>query len=141
MTATEEAFMQSFVNKGYSSFINVVKEGRDYPDSVTVDKIAQGRVWTGSKALELGLIDEIGTLDDALAAAAEAAELEDYKVRLLPTAKSPFEEIMESFTGQGKLKIEIDHPLKKELETLEQLKRTFPRSGVYALMPYQMEVK
>ncbi len=141
MTEAEEAFMQRFINEGYSTFINVVKEGRDFPDSASVDKIAQGRVWTGSKAKELGLVDEMGELNDAIAAAAEAAELEDYKVRLLPAAKSPFEEIMKSFTGQGKIQIEIDHPLKKELDLLEKLKRTFPGSGVYAMMPYEMEIK
>ncbi|MEM6632059.1 MAG: signal peptide peptidase SppA [Bacteroidota bacterium] len=139
MSDAESAFIQANVNDGYSTFIHLVRENRNFPDSASVDKIAQGRVWTGQDALGLGLVDEMGQLDDAIEAAAEAAELEDYKVKLLPAAKSPFEEIMKSLTGQGSLKIEVDHPLKKELEKLEKLKRAIPSSGVYALMPYVME--
>jgi protease-4 len=71
--------MQQVIDQGYRRFIQRVAEGRNMmPDAV--EKIAQGRVWAGTTALELGLIDNIGNLQDAIAAVAERADLKDYEV-------------------------------------------------------------
>ncbi|WDU59073.1 signal peptide peptidase SppA [Pseudemcibacter aquimaris] len=71
--------IQSNIENGYQRFLNIVAEGRGMTTE-QVDEIAQGRVWTGEKALELGLVDNIGNIDQAIAAAVELAELSDYKV-------------------------------------------------------------
>ena len=54
------------INKGYDDFISMVSEHRNMSKEA-VDKVAQGRVWTGTKALEFGLVDKLGTFDDAIA--------------------------------------------------------------------------
>ncbi len=81
--ATRRIFTSS-VNDIYNDFIGLVAEGRDLPEA-TVREIAEGKVWTGRDALEIGLVDELGTLDDATAAAAELAGLEDWQVRRVGT--------------------------------------------------------
>lgn len=65
LTPQETAYMQASVEKIYGRFTEIVSEGRDLPVS-RVDEIAQGRVWTGAEALGIGLVDEIGTLEDAI---------------------------------------------------------------------------
>ena len=71
--------IQYNIDTGYQQFIETVASGRDLSIE-QVDAVAQGRVWTGSKALEIGLVDEIGGLEDAISSAAELAELETYSV-------------------------------------------------------------
>lgn len=71
-----KALFQLVINRGYDDFISKVAEFRDL-DKDSVDRIAQGQVWTGADALDHGLVDAIGGLDEAVAAAAELAELED----------------------------------------------------------------
>lgn len=77
MVPEMEQSIQLSVEEGYGRFISIVAEGREMaPDSVR--QIAEGRVWDGANALDLGLIDELGGLEDAIAAAAELADLTDY---------------------------------------------------------------
>ena len=83
-------------------------------DIQTVDKYGQGRVWTGEQAKEIGLVDEIGDLQDAIAYASEIAELEEYRIREYPIKKEPIEEIMEQF-GIETVK---ENLLKKEMGVL-----------------------
>lgn len=71
--------IQSNIENGYRRFLNIVAEGRNMTVE-QVDEVAQGRVWTGEKALELGLVDHMGNIDQAIKAAADMAELSDYKV-------------------------------------------------------------
>lgn len=71
--------IQSNIENGYRRFLNIVAEGR-HMTVKQVDEIAQGRVWTGEKALELGLVDHMGNIDQAIDAAVQMAELSDYKI-------------------------------------------------------------
>ena len=92
-------YMQASVENIYDRFVNTVSEGRGLePDFV--DSIAQGRVWAGSDALQIGLVDEIGTLEDALkwaAAAAGDADLSAWNVTEYPKPQSEMERMMEMF--------------------------------------------
>jgi protease-4 len=72
----EEAILQEIVDQAYQGFVEVIAEGRDMPRD-EVERLADGRIYTGQQALELGLIDELGGRDDAIAAARELAELPD----------------------------------------------------------------
>ncbi len=74
-----KTIIQSNIERGYERFLNIVAEGRDMTIE-QVDKIAQGRVWTGNKALEIGLVDKLGSFEDAVASAATRAELDNYKL-------------------------------------------------------------
>ncbi|PKH06594.1 signal peptide peptidase SppA [Moritella sp. Urea-trap-13] len=89
--------IQMTVENGYSNFLNVVAEGRDMTTE-QVDEIAQGRVWTGSDALRLGLVDNLGNLDDAIAAAAKQANVASDSLILIQTPRSERERLLSMFT-------------------------------------------
>lgn len=89
--------IQMTVENGYSNFLNVVAEGRSMTTE-QVNDIAQGRVWTGSDALRLGLIDNLGDLDDAIASAAEKAQVSSDSLILIQTPRSERDRIMSMFT-------------------------------------------
>ena len=79
----ESAAMQAYIERGYDLFLTRVADGRGMTKEA-VNEIAQGRVWTGQQALGIGLVDELGTLDDAVAYAAQLAEVTDYAVANYP---------------------------------------------------------
>lgn len=138
MTPAEEALLQRYVERGYGSFIETVRSGRDFADSAAVDKVGQGRVWSGLAAIDINLVDEMGDLSDAIAYAAQQAGLgDDYMMRLLPKPKNVFEELMETMTETT---IRGNVPMYDEMQELEKLKQRIPRSGMYMLMP-EMEIR
>ncbi|MEM6851794.1 MAG: signal peptide peptidase SppA, partial [Pseudomonadota bacterium] len=87
------SIFQQSVEDTYGDFLKIVSEGRDMPID-RVDEVAQGRVWIGSTAQNLGLVDEIGDLDDAVAAAARRANLASYEVKDITRPLTPFEEFL-----------------------------------------------
>ena len=90
----ESAIMQNYVNDGYALFLERCAEGRNMSIE-EIDKIGQGRVWTGNKAKELGLVDEIGDLDKAVGIAAQKAGLGEYVVKSYPEATDFMTELLE----------------------------------------------
>ena len=92
--------LQRSVERNYAKFITMVGKYRDMSPE-QVDDIAQGRVWIGTKAKELGLVDELGDLNDAIAAAAQFAELEEYDVVYEHHKLSPQEQFWKEFFGQA----------------------------------------
>ena len=87
MNNDEKTLVQASINEGYDLFITRCAEGRNMTKEA-IDKIGQGRVWTGNKALELGLIDELGGIDRALAIATEKANVDAYTVVSYPEKES-----------------------------------------------------
>ena len=85
--------LQAVVEHTYTRFVNLVARGRDMPPE-DVETIAEGRVWTGRKALELGLVDGLGDIDDAIEAAAARAEIEEYEVLRIDEPLSAQEKIL-----------------------------------------------
>ena len=104
--------LQSNVENSYQLFLNLVARGRDMKPEV-VAEIAQGRVWIGAKALELGLVDDLGGLQDAIAEAATLAELTEYDVRDLTTPLSTRELLLRELSDSVALP---DNPLTKVLQ-------------------------
>jgi protease-4 len=90
----ESAIMQNYVNDGYDLFLKRCADGRNMSVE-DIDKIGQGRVWTGSKAKELGLVDEIGDLDKAIAIAAQRAGLDEYSVNSYPEESNFMTKLLE----------------------------------------------
>jgi len=136
LDAFESKVVQAEVERVYSDFKSRVAEGRNQPEE-EIEKIAQGRVWTGTQGLERGLVDEIGSLDDAIAFAVKKAALKDYKVKFYPEEKSFAEQLSESFaemkTNWVKEQVGEHYQL---LQTIKQLKS---RSGVQCRMPMEVE--
>ncbi|GIC77491.1 signal peptide peptidase SppA [Moritella sp. F3] len=89
--------IQMTVENGYSNFLNVVAEGRDMTTQ-QVDEIAQGRVWTGSDALRLGLVDSLGSLNEAIESAATKAEVSSDSLILIQTPRSERDKLLSMFT-------------------------------------------
>ena len=100
LTPAMANIMQLAIERGYSDFIELVAENRNMT-SAQVDAIAQGRVWSGKKAKELGLVDELGNIDDAINTAAKLANLTDYDVKLVEKEKSEREIFLESLLGKA----------------------------------------
>lgn len=95
LSNAERRAMQNATNQGYERFLEVVSESREMTRD-EVHTLAQGRVWPGTLALEVGLVDELGTLDDALEALAEEAGIDSYEIERYPEAKDPIEELLGS---------------------------------------------
>ena len=93
------SLIQQVIQSGYDQFLAVVAKGRNMTPEA-VDEIAQGRVWTGTKALELGLVDQIGGLDEAIQAAAELADITDYAIWRVEPEASRRQQILEALTAE-----------------------------------------
>ena len=91
----EKAVLQKYINNGYDLFLKRCADGRGVAVE-DIAKVAEGRVWTGSKAKEIGLVDELGDLDKAVAIAAQKAGLADYSVKAYPEEKSIVEKILDT---------------------------------------------
>lgn len=141
----EGQIIQQSVEEFYYLFLGRVAKGRDM-DTAAVHKIAQGRVWTGQKALEIGLIDAHGDLDRAIAAAAKLADLEKYRVSEYPTIKEPLQQLIEEFTGKSDDKTAKASRalIKEEMGELypyyEKIKEIRQMKGIQARMSYYVEV-
>ncbi len=111
--------IQSSIDRTYFKFVNKVADNRDmsYED---VLPIAGGRIWSGYKALDLGLIDKIGDLKDALDSAAKLAEIEEYSVKTYKKPLDPFELFINELLDNINIKINIDPRLKLINSTLEK---------------------
>ncbi len=101
-----KAIIQSNIENGYDRFLNIVAEGRNMTVE-QVNEIAQGRVWTGNKALALGLVDKLGNFGDAVKSAAGRAKLDDYKIAFwedpIPWEAKLIADFMERHAGVGKI--------------------------------------
>ncbi len=106
--------LQAGVENTYEQFLNLVARGRDM-DPQRVDEIAQGRVWLGARAVELGLVDELGVLDDAVVAAAQLAELDNYQIRYFRSPLSAREMLLQQLINGDALL--PPHPLGDRLQS------------------------
>ncbi|WP_104028517.1 signal peptide peptidase SppA [Vibrio jasicida] len=115
-----EAF-QLGIEHGYKRFISLVGSNRDMSPE-EVDKVAQGRVWTGQDALSFGLVDQMGDFDDAVKLAAKLAEVENYEIYWVEEPLSPTEQFVQEFMNQVKVSLGIDATsfLPKSLQPVAQ---------------------
>ena len=141
LTATETAYMQASVEKIYEQFTSLVAEGRDMTVA-DVDEIAQGRVWSGAEALGIGLVDQIGTIEDAINYAATSIEgvtsVNDVQVVAYPKPQTAIEALLESF-GQGE-SVFTGTPL-EDVETAFSGWTEAQSGKMYARIPYEIIVK
>lgn len=137
----ELAYMQKSVEDIYTRFTSIVAEGRDMTVEA-VDEIAQGRVWAGSDALEIGLVDQIGTLEDAVSYAVASiggSDLSAYQIAEYPKPLTTIEKLMESFGGNNASVLKGT-----PFEPVEKAFRDWNGSNsgqVYARLPYEFEFK
>lgn len=135
------SLLQNLVDETYVKFIDRVVEGRKL-EREAVEAVAGGRVWSGADARDRGLVDGLGGLNEAIAHAAQLAGLESYAVIDHPPARSFLEQLMERFE-QSTDPIASRGPaaLRRLVGTgLRHLKRLDDPRGVYALMPFSLEI-
>lgn len=135
----EKNVIQKEINDIYDHFISHVAEGRNMTKE-EVHEIGQGRVWSGTNAMEIGLIDVFGGLEKAIEIAVEMAGLDHYRTIDLPKKKNPIEQIISELSGDAKARI-----LKNELGNgyvyYKNLQDVLNQEGILARIPYNIEIK
>lgn len=139
--AEEKAMLQASVNRGYSLFRQRVAEGRRLPVK-SVEKIAQGRVWLATDALNIKLVDQLGGIDDAVKKAAQLAKLKDYYTSDYPAAASWMDAMLNSMSSSGTY---LDEQLRQTLGDFYQpftmLRSIDKREAIQARIPYAISIK
>ncbi len=139
MTESEKALMQAYVERGYDLFLTRVSEGRGMTKEA-VDQVGQGRVWTGVRAKELGLVDELGGLDRALEIAVARAGVEGYTRMDYPAKKSAWEQLME-FSPADYVKARVLQGRAGQwLRGVETLDRFEVKDALQARMPFEPNI-
>lgn len=139
ITDEERAIIQESVEKIYDTFITHVSEGRKM-EKAAVDSIGQGRVWTGTDAKTLGLVDEIGGIDKAIEIASKMAKLEKYRTISLPEQKDFMKQLMEDFGEDAKANY-AKSELGSAYSYYQDLHSLLQQKGVQARLPFTVMVR
>jgi len=139
LTPEERAILQNQVDRGYSDFTKAVANGR-HTTQAHIDSIGQGRVWTGTQAIKIGLVDRLGNINDAIQSAAKEAKIKNYNLVSYPEQKSIFSKFGSGLSTQmktGILKSELGDNLRyyEQIKTVTQMMRT-PQ----ARLPYDIVI-
>ena len=137
--ANEAAKMQNYINNGYELFTGRVAGGRGMAQD-SVKAIAEGRVWTGEQALKIGLVDELGNLDDAIKAASELAELKDYTVGNYPSPEPWYMSMLDKGKNDY-LEGQIRAALGEYYPAFALVRRIGKMNSVQARMPFDPNIK
>lgn len=137
----ELEFMQSYVDRGYVTFLDIVADGRKMKRD-EVDSIAQGRVWLAKDAIKIKLVDKLGSLDDAVKKAAELAKLDEYHTAAYPGQSSWIDQFMPTEERKGTyLDGELRAVLGDLYEPFMELRRNQQRNQLQARFPYSTTIK
>ena len=138
MTDSEKHLIQKMVERGYETFVKRCADGRNMSIE-DIKKLAEGRVYSGIDAKKLGLVDELGTLQDAIRIAAEKAKITEYQLVDYPKQKDFFTQLMESFSTSMETKI-LKNRLGEHYYYFENMQNVQNHFGIRAFMPYQIFV-
>lgn len=139
MTEEEYQHMQNSVNIIYSTFLNRVANGRNMTVA-QVDSIGQGRVWSGMDALEIGLVDQLGTIDDAIIEAAKLAGCEQYEIIYYPKKQTWYETLLNSNDKNKDIAVAMRNELGKLYPAYETMKQITSIKGIQARLPMEIEI-
>ena len=139
LTAAERRAVMRGVDKVYERFTGLVSEGRNLPIEKVLE-IAGGRVWSGSDALEIGLVDGLGGLKMALALAAEKADLgEEFQVVEKTEVPTGFAAVMSALSAKVKAEVSSTE-LEKVMEEYQHVKEALQQQGIVMYSPYRLEL-
>lgn len=136
-TPDERNLMQAYVNEGYELFVKRCADGRD----IEVDelkKIAEGRVWTGEDAVELGLVDALGGLDDAIKIAATKANLDKYMVKSYPEKEDFMTKLLKDLNTDFEARWMKKTLGNEAYQVMMQIEAAKNMNGLYTLMPFNI---
>ena len=137
MREDEKVLIQSFVERGYDTFLTRCANGRDMSKEA-INEIGQGRVWTGEQAKERGLVDDLGGIDKAIETAATLADLSDYSLTYVSGSKDFWKEFIEKQLGEVKVSI-VKNVLGNEYEYFKTLNNIKSTTGIQARLPYDVK--
>lgn len=137
--AEESALMQQMVNQGYALFTKRCAEGRNIPLE-ELCKIAEGRVWTGSMAKELKLVDELGGLDTAIQLAAELGKVKDYKLKSYPAKQDFLTELLNTRTDRY-IHGQLQETFGEYYQGFEWLRHVKQSDRLQARLPFNMRIQ
>ena len=141
LTEFQYGKLQEMVVKTYNDFTGRVAEGRGLTQTY-VDSIGQGRVWAGADAIKIGLVDQLGDMEDAIAYAVQKAELgSDYKVTEWPKQKDFFTRMMESMNESDKLDASMKQKMGVYYNYLQGLDNLQKNTGIQARLPFDMIIE
>jgi protease-4 len=128
------------VERVYKTFVSHVAEGRKMTFA-QVDSIAQGRVWTGTEALKIGLVDKIGNLNDAIKEAASLSKINSYSTQNYPEYQKSFNELFAKLPfAKSKEAYIIEEIGEENYRIMQQIKKVQMQKGVQALMPFEISI-
>lgn len=142
LTEQEKRFMQADVDTVYNNFKSRVAMGRKR-DTAYIDSIAQGHVWTGARAIGLGLVDKIGTLQDAVKCAARMAKINSYYTKEYPENKFNLQEVIrKTFTGSAQVNTVKNELGEKQYNLLMQVKKVQQMvNTTQTRLPFQLDIR
>ncbi|TDE01840.1 signal peptide peptidase SppA [Flavobacterium sandaracinum] len=124
----------------YKTFVTHVAQGRKMTFA-QVDAIAQGRVWTGSEALKIGLVDKIGGLDDAIAKAASLAKVKSYSTQNYPEYEKNFNDLLANIPfAKSKADFIKEEIGEENYRMMQEIKKLQARKGIQAIMPFEIKI-
>ena len=136
----EKEIIQVMANDVYDKFINHVSEGRNMSIEM-VDSFGRGRIWTGEQAVEIGLVDKLGGMYEAIEIAANMAGIEDYKLKILPDSKNPFEKFLDAFSTSKIKEMVLKQALGEDYYLFSKAKQAKELNGIFMLMPYEIDIR
>lgn len=135
----EKEIMQHYINNGYELFVKRCADGRGM-STEAIKKIAEGRVWTGAAAKELGLVDELGGLDKALEIAAQKAEVDSYSVINFPSPENPIMSLLNK-SKEDYIQGQISNAMGEYHHYIEFIQNIQDMDHIQARMPFDLRVK
>ena len=139
MNTYEKELMQMSIEKIYGDFLSRVASGRNM-STQAIDSIGQGRVWSGATARNIGLVDEMGGLKDAIEGAANLAGLSNYSLRELPELEDPYMRILSQLGGEIRMNI-LKNQLGESIKYYNIVQEIKNLSGIQARLPYLIEIR
>lgn len=141
LNAAEKVFIQNTVDTIYAAFKGRVAEGRKLPLQL-VDSVAQGRVWTGQRALKIGLVDRLGNISDAINCAARMAKLKTFRLKEYPEKKGFLEKLLNNYKNDVRVSTIKEEIGEDQYKMLQQLKNIRNMVAVpQARLPFELNIK
>lgn len=137
MTEGEKAMLQNYVNRGYELFTKRCADGRGIPQD-SIKSIGEGRVWTGEHAKKLGLVDQLGNLQDAIEVAKKRAKVDECTVLCYPARKSLLESLMNEVKSGSYADAQLQETFGEFYGFFRNLKQIDRKGSTQALIPYYL---
>ena len=136
----EMSYLNAYIDRGYKLFRKRVADGRKMSVE-EVEKIAQGHVWLGQDAIKIGLVDKLGTLEDAVSEAAALAKVKEYRTYSYPSPKSWIDNLTESISSDNYIEDKFRLMAGDLYEPLHLLKTINMQNAVQARVPFEINIK